>query len=93
LLGWMAFPARYAILLDGEFVKKVLEGQQRRFPTKDNVLGEVQRISAVEPLAALELYRIFHYTAEPLSGTAPPRSLGQRLILEPQPNTQETKAS
>ena len=70
MLGWMAFPARYAILLDGEFVKKVLEGQQRRFPTKDNVLGEVQRISAVEPLAALELYRIFYYTAEPLSGTA-----------------------
>ena len=61
---------RFAVMLDGEFVKKVLHKRLKHFPTAAEVMGEVARIFGVPELASLTLYRVFYYTAEPLSGTA-----------------------
>lgn len=59
---------RVAVLLDGEYVKKVLERLLRRFPTPDDVVAEVQRTLDHPDLRHLALYRIFYYTAEPMAG-------------------------
>lgn len=61
--------ARVAVLLDGEFVKKVLGQRLRRFPDPADVMGEVTRILAEPALSGHDLYRIFYYTADPLAGT------------------------
>lgn len=60
--------SRLAVLLDGEYVKKVLKRILRRHPTADDVMVEVGRIRAQPVLCDLDLYRIFYYTAEPLTG-------------------------
>lgn len=60
---------RYAILLDGEYVKKVIRGRNRRGPvTCEDIETEVRRIKGQPQLSAYELYRVFYYTANPLSG-------------------------
>ena len=64
----MSFEDRIAILLDGEYVKKVLGKRRRRFPTDADVMREVQRILSSEPIKDLALYRFFYYTADPLTG-------------------------
>lgn len=66
----MADLDRVAVLLDGEFVKKILRRRSSRFPTSADIMTEVQRIIASPSLHGLTLYRIFYYTAEPLGGTA-----------------------
>ena len=66
----MPWSDRVAILLDGEYVKKVLGRQLKRFPTHSDVMAEVQRILVHEAVKDLALYRIFYYTAEPLAGKA-----------------------
>lgn len=52
----MPWPDRVAILLDGEYVKKVLGRQLKRFPTHSDVMAEVQRILVHEAVKDL-LYR------------------------------------
>lgn len=59
-----------AILLDGEFVKKVLGRRLKHFPSHADVMAEVARIQNAPSLAGLTLYRIFYYTADPATGTA-----------------------
>jgi uncharacterized LabA/DUF88 family protein len=66
----MSFANRYAILLDGEYVKKMLGKRHRHFPDAGQVMAEVARIKGTPELAPLQLYRIFYHTAEPLTGTA-----------------------
>ena len=61
---------RLAILLDGEFVRRVLRQRLHAFPPVARILVEAQRVAATPELARLELYRIFYYTAEPLGGEA-----------------------
>ena len=56
------------MLLDGEFVRKVLNASLGRFPTPTDVMGEVRRMLTTPGLAELSLYRIFYYTADPLAG-------------------------
>jgi uncharacterized LabA/DUF88 family protein len=65
----MLGPDRVAILLDGEYVKKVLSQKLKRFPAPPDIMSEVQRIRADPTLAILSLYRVFYYTADPLVGT------------------------
>jgi uncharacterized LabA/DUF88 family protein len=60
---------RYAILLDGEYVKKMLGKRHKHFPDYGQVMAEVARIKATPELAPLQLYRVFYHTAEPLTGT------------------------
>lgn len=65
-----AVPSRLAVLLDGEYVKKVLQRLLRRFPTPEDVMEEVNRMLAHPDFDDFDLYRVFYYTAEPLAGTA-----------------------
>lgn len=65
-----AASCRVAVLLDGKFVKKVLALRLKRFPTHTDVMAEVARMLATTHLAGHSLYRVFYYTAEPLTGTA-----------------------
>jgi uncharacterized LabA/DUF88 family protein len=66
----LSFEDRAAILLDGEYVKKTLGKRLRRFPSDTDVMGEVGRILSSDPIKALLLYRVFYYTADPLTGKA-----------------------
>lgn len=61
---------RVAILLDGEFVKRTVGARLGRFPTHADVASEVHRVLAHADCRGLSLYRVFYYTAEPLTGTA-----------------------
>jgi hypothetical protein len=65
----MALTDRYAILLDGEYVKKILGKRHKHFPDFGQVMAEVARIKSIPDLAQLQLYRVFYHTADPLSGT------------------------
>jgi uncharacterized LabA/DUF88 family protein len=78
-------PARLAILLDGEYVKKVLQHLLRRFPTPEDVIVEVSRIRADADLSGLAIYRVFYYTAEPLAGPALNPLSGAQLIFDRTP--------
>ena len=70
---------RVAVLLDGEFVKKVLGQRLSRFPEPGDIMGEVARILKTPSLSGHSLYRTFHYTADPLvSSTRNPLS-GQKI--------------
>ena len=57
---------RVAVLLDGEFVKKVLQRRLGRFPDVADVMAEVERILKTPHLSDHRLYRTFYYTADPL---------------------------
>lgn len=64
----MDWIARFAILIDGEFAKKTLQKHKKHFPTHEDLLTECARIQSIPPFTALELYRIYYYTADPLAG-------------------------
>jgi uncharacterized LabA/DUF88 family protein len=57
--------SKYAILLDGGFVTKKLQGQLKRFPTAADVEKECQRIAQHQLLANRDLLRIYFYDASP----------------------------
>ena len=61
---------RVAVLLDGEFMRKVLHERLKQFPTVAHVMSEVERILDTPCVSEYSLYRIFYYTADPLTGTA-----------------------
>lgn len=65
----MSLTDRYAILLDGEYVKKTLGKRHKHFPEVEQVVAEVARIKSTPELASLQLYRVFYHTADPLTGT------------------------
>lgn len=60
---------RVAVLLDGEFVKKVLKQRLNRFPDVRDVMTEIARILKAPEVHEYALYRIFYYTADPLRGS------------------------
>lgn len=64
-MGWTD---RYAILLDGEYVKKTLRKKLKKAPDYTHVVAEVERIKSTAALARFELYRVFYHTADPLTG-------------------------
>jgi uncharacterized LabA/DUF88 family protein len=61
-------PEGVAILLDGEYVKKVFAKKIGRFPEAQHIVSEVWRIQRDPALTHRTLYRVFYYTAEPLAG-------------------------
>lgn len=69
---------RVAVLLDGEFVKKVLQRRLGRFPDEADIMAEVERILASPHLADHRLYRTFYYTADPLKNKTSCRKSGRR---------------
>ena len=64
----MSFPDRFAVLLDGEWVKKTLQKNLGSFPCSTDVVSVVHKIQKYPELKELALYRVFFYTAEPLTG-------------------------
>ena len=60
---------KYAILLDGGFVTKVLHKKLGKFPDANDVEAECQRISALPLLSDHQLLRIYFYDAPPSTGT------------------------
>ena len=67
----MSFPDRYAILLDGEWLKKTIQHRAKgQFPSHTDILNEVGALQAHGDLAGLAIYRVFYYTADPLTSRA-----------------------
>src|SRR5215475_8289288 len=62
--------AKYAVLVDGGFIKRKLQERHRHFPTVAEIQTEVNRIKAHPLLAALSLLRVYFYDAPPASGVA-----------------------
>jgi uncharacterized LabA/DUF88 family protein len=59
---------KYAILMDGGFVKKKIQQKKKTFPTIADIEAEVKRIKGHNALAGCELLRIYFYDAVPASG-------------------------
>lgn len=57
-------PGKFAILMDGGFVKKKLQERLRHFPS----VAEVARIKANPALAGYSLLRVYFYDAPPATG-------------------------
>jgi uncharacterized LabA/DUF88 family protein len=60
--------ARYAILVDGGFLRVKLRRRNQHFPTVSEVTAEMDRIRAHPALAGLGLLRIYYYDAPPATG-------------------------
>ena len=56
-----------AILLDGEFVKKHLQGKLRRFPSAKDMTGLCYSLMQHQEFVGSRLHRIYYYTADPLT--------------------------
>jgi uncharacterized LabA/DUF88 family protein len=77
---------KYAILVDGGFIKKKLQAQHGRFPTVPDIIAEVARIKAHPAIATLTLLRVFYYDAPPASGRLKNPISGQNIDLANHPN-------
>lgn len=56
---------KYAVLMDGGFVKKKLSQRNGHFPTAEEVRTEVERINNHPRLEGRELLRVYFYDAPP----------------------------
>jgi uncharacterized LabA/DUF88 family protein len=61
--------SRYAILLDGGFLKKKLFTRLQHHPTADDIEAECARLQALPEVADYELLRIYYYDAFPAALT------------------------
>lgn len=59
---------RFAVLMDGGFVKKKLKERHRQFPSVANIEAEVARIKGNPLLADYGLLRVYFYDSPPASG-------------------------
>lgn len=59
---------KYAVLIDGGFIKKKLQARHKHFPTVAEIQAEVDRIKAHDRLKALTLIRVYFYDAPPATG-------------------------
>ena len=60
--------SKYAVLMDGGFIKKKLQQRNSHFPTVAEIEAEVQRIKINPHLAASTLLRVYFYDAPPAAG-------------------------
>lgn len=60
--------AKFAILMDGGFIKKKLKERNKRFPTVADIEAEVARIKGAPLLADLSLLRVYYYDSPPATG-------------------------
>jgi uncharacterized LabA/DUF88 family protein len=58
---------RFAILLDGGFLKKKLLDRLKRHPTADDIMVECDRLRALPCVEGHDLLRIYYYDAFPAS--------------------------
>jgi uncharacterized LabA/DUF88 family protein len=61
-------PGKFAILMDGGFVKKKIKQRTGNFPTVADFRTEVERIKKHPALSGCELLRVYFYDAPPASG-------------------------
>lgn len=59
---------KYAILIDGGFVKKKLKAKNKHFPTVAEIEAEINRIKGDANLADFSLLRVYFYDALPAKG-------------------------
>ena len=57
--------ARFAILIDGGFLRKKLNDRLGRHPTADDIVAECGRLRALPEVDGYELLRIYYYDAYP----------------------------
>ena len=59
---------KYAIMVDGGFLKKRLYDQFKRVPAAEDIVDKCNDLGENPHLRDHELFRIFYYDAPPLSG-------------------------
>ncbi len=72
---------KFAILVDGGFVKKKLQARHRHFPTVEEIETELTRIKNHEALRANTLLRVYFYDAPPAAGLLTNPIDGTRINL------------
>lgn len=59
---------KFAILIDGGFVRTKLKARYKHFPTPEEIQAEIDRIKSDARLADHRLLRVYYYDAPPASG-------------------------
>ena len=72
---------KYAVLVDGGFIKKKLQERHKHFPTVAEIQTEVDRIRVHDLLRASTLLRIYFYDAPPATGLITNPLDGKRIDL------------
>src|SRR5262245_32167922 len=75
---------KFAILVDGGFIKKKLQSREQRFPTVEDIEAELTRIKNHPAFGACTLLRIYFYDAPPASGRLTNPISGARINLATQ---------
>ena len=73
--------ARFAILMDGGFVRLKLHRRLGRFPGVEDVVAEIDRLKECPELQHLQLLRTYFYDSPPASGMLVNPVSGQTLDL------------
>ena len=63
--GMGLLKARFAILIDGGFLRKKLNDRLERHPTANDIVAECDRLRQLPEVAGYELLRIYYYDAYP----------------------------
>jgi uncharacterized LabA/DUF88 family protein len=72
---------KFAVLIDGGFIKKKLQARHRHFPAVAEVETEIARIKGNAALADYRLLRVYFYDAPPASGRLTNPVSGARIDL------------
>ena len=72
---------KFAVLIDGGFIKKKLQERHKRFPTIPDIQTEVERIKYYPHLTAKSLLRVYFYDAPPAAGVIRNPLDGKRIDL------------
>jgi uncharacterized LabA/DUF88 family protein len=79
-------PGKYAVLVDGGFIKRKLQDRHKHFPTIAEIQTEVDRIKTHRLLRALALLRVYFYDAPPAAAVITNPLNGNKLDLSSTPN-------
>ena len=74
---------RFAILLDGGFLTKILHKRKGNFPSADDIIAETNRIKGIEELRGYDLFRVYYYDAPPPSRTGMENPLDNTALSNP----------
>lgn len=72
---------KYAILVDGGFMRVKIRRQSRKFPTPADINAEIDRIKAHPLIGDLDLLRVYYYDAPPATGEMTNPIDGSKLDL------------
>lgn len=77
---------KFAILMDGGFVKKKIQQKTKKFPTVSDIEVEVQRIRQHPELQYCDLLRVYWYDSDPASGVLKNPIDGSQINLGSSPH-------